>query len=64
MATYKIVRRYAGNHPPKTIAEGLSLEEVKKHCNDSESSSSEATSDDAIAHTAQFGPWFDSWTKE
>jgi len=52
-ATYRIVRRYFDpNHPDdrKVIEPGLTLEEVKDHCNDPD--------------TKEDGVWFDSFEEE
>lgn len=64
MTTYKIVRMYAGNHPSKTLQTGLTLAEAREHCRDPETSSDKATNDEARAHTAQFGRWFDGYDEE
>lgn len=61
--TYKIVRCYQ-NHPSEVIETGLSLEEAKEHCQDPETSSLTCESFEGIQHTAEFGPWFDSFTAE
>lgn len=63
MSTYKIVRFFQ-NHPKEIIDTGLTLEQVKKHCSDPESSSKECTSIDSREVTANCGPWFDGWYKE
>lgn len=62
--TYRIVRRYAGDHDPEVIATGLMLEEAREHCQDPETSSRTATSDEAVERTETFGPWFDGYDEE
>lgn len=46
------------------IGTGLTLEEVRDHCNDPEMSSKTATSAEATARTERYGPWFDGWNEE
>ncbi len=62
--TYEVVRRYRDSGTRLTIKRGLTLEEAQEHCQDPETSSSTATSKAAIAHTREFGPWFDGYDKE
>jgi hypothetical protein len=63
--TYSIVRFYQlrpiGEHT-ETIKEGLTLSEAQAHCHDPETSSRTATSEEAIDHTREHGPWFDGFT--
>lgn len=63
-ATYSVVRFYQESHPELVIAEGLSLEEAQDWCRSPQTSSATATDADAVAHTDQYGPWFDGWTAE
>lgn len=62
--TYKIVRGYFKGHASKTIKTGLTLEEAQAHCRNPETSSSKATSAEAHAHTAIYGPWFDGYEED
>lgn len=39
------------------------LEEAQEHCNNPETSSSTATSDEARERTRQFGAWFEGYTE-
>ena len=57
---YKIIRFYQ-NHPSQVMAIDMTLAEVKMHCNNPETSSSTATREEALAHTKQYGPWFDGY---
>ena len=61
--TYTIVRhfRHGGN---ATVAEGLTLQEAKAHCNDPDSSSRTCTTDSGNALTDERGPWFDGYYEE
>ena len=61
---YKIQRLYFKDHPRRTIARGLTLEEAQAHCSDPETSSSTCTSAAGKARTRRLGPWFDSYTEE
>ena len=65
METYEIVRFYF-NRPGQSdvIATGLTLEEAKAHTNDPQTSSSTATDPEAVARTAEMGPWFDGYREE
>lgn len=63
--TYKIVRKYQKEgKADKFIDGGLTLEEVKEHCSDSESSSRTCSSEEGLAHTTKHGSWFDAWYEE
>ena len=63
--SYKIQRFYfKDEHPTETVETGLTLEEAQEHCNDPETSSSTATSAEAVARTEAKGPWFDGYTEE
>ncbi|HHZ94114.1 MAG TPA: hypothetical protein EYN67_00835 [Flavobacteriales bacterium] len=65
MNNYKIVRFYQERFVRQaTIKEGLSLEEAKDHCSDPETSSTTAKSEESVAHTKEFGKWFDGYRKE
>jgi hypothetical protein len=63
--TYKIVRFYMSRkHPNKTIKRGLTRDEALMHCKDPETSSRTATSEVALKHTEEYGPWFDGYGEE
>ena len=66
MATYKIIRFYRDDHDlnQTVVTRGLTLEQAKAHCNDPESSSSTATTPEAVARTKAHGPWFDGYEEE
>ena len=61
---YKIVRYYAGNHSPRTIATGLTLAQAQEHCSDPETSSRTCTSATGRARTRKMGPWFEGYVEE
>ena len=63
---YKIIRFYFDSSPDTdhVIRRGLTLEEAQAHCNDPETSSKTATHPDAVAHTEEWGDWFDGWTED
>lgn len=62
-AMYEVVRFYFDDHDAVVQAEGLTLEEVRDHCSDPETSSTTCQLPDALAHTEKFGPWFDGYRK-
>lgn len=64
MTTYRIVRGYRDNPRRRTIKTDLTLVEARAHCADPETSSSTATSTDAVNDTIRNGPWFDGYEKE
>jgi hypothetical protein len=65
MATYKIQRFFqSDDEETVTVMTGLTLEKAQEHCQNPETSSSTATGRYATGLTAQFGPWFDGYTKE
>lgn len=64
MTTYTIRRVFHSGEHSQNILNGLTLEEAKAHCNDSESSSSTATSKHAKAITAKYGAWMDTFVEE
>lgn len=65
MPTYEIVRFYQRSDlGAEVLQTGLTLEEAQEHCNDPETSSRTATSDEAEARTAEFGAWFDGYREE
>lgn len=60
--SYQIIRFYADDEKLKEIVMTVqTLEEAQEHCNDPETSSRTATSDEARARTRQFGQWFDGY---
>ncbi len=62
MATrYKIVRYYQ-KHGRRTVRRNVSLEEAQRHCRNTETSSTTATSSSARRRTRKYGPWFDGYT--
>jgi hypothetical protein len=64
MPTYKIIRRYFKEHDAETIAEGLTLREAKRRCNDPETSSRTCKEPENVERTERCGPWFDGYTEE
>lgn len=62
---YKIIRFYK-DHPMErlTVRRGLTLEEAQEWCNDPETSSSTCTTESGLAHTEEWGPWFDGYDEE
>lgn len=62
--TYRIRRMYFLEHPSRIQEAGLTLEQAQAWCRDPETSSSTATSEAALAHTAKFGAWFDGYEEE
>ena len=62
--TYKILRMYQRNHPSIVIETGLSFEDAIEHCSHPETNSKTATCRSSMAHTKEFGPWFDGHMKE
>ena len=62
---YSIVRMYQNDWCKKRmIKRGLTLEEAQEHCRDPETSSSTATSPEAVKRTKYMGPWFDGYESE
>lgn len=61
MPNYAIVRHYE-KHDSKVIKRGLTLREAQEHCRGRETSSTTCVGTENVAHTAQFGPWFDGYT--
>ena len=59
----KVIRFYRDDDELNgtVVMRGLTLEQAQAHCSDPESSSSTATSPEAVARTAQHGPWFDGY---
>lgn len=64
METYKIIRFFFKSTRKPVIKTGLTLEQAEEHCRDPETSSTTATSPQAIERTLKEGPWFDGYTKE
>jgi hypothetical protein len=62
---YKILRTYYRRDlDSEVIEQGLTLEEAQEHCNDPETSSRTATSEEAQERTRTMGPWFDCYMEE
>lgn len=64
--TYKIVRFYRDNDDLNrtVVVRGLTLEQAQAHCQDPETSSSTATSPEAVERTERYGEWFDGYEEE
>lgn len=62
--TYRVTRMYRDHSDRRVIARGLTLDAAKAWCQHPETSSSTATSPEAIEHTRQHGPWFDGFERE
>jgi hypothetical protein len=61
---YRIVRMFQGNYPSETITSGLTLEEAQAWCRDPETSSTTATSAEALELTERVGAWFDGYESQ
>jgi hypothetical protein len=55
---------FFGEHPRQIVAKGLTLAEAQEWCRDPETSSSTATSAEAVARTEKYGAWFDGYEEE
>ena len=53
-----------GDFKSRVIKRGLTIDEVKAHCNSPESSSRTATTARAKARTKARGPWFDGFEED
>ena len=62
--TYRVIRMYQNTTDRDVIATGLTLDQARQHCRDPETSSSTATSPEALRLTAERGPWFDGYESE
>jgi hypothetical protein len=62
--TYKIQRIYKDNDTRLLIATGLTLAEAQAHCRNPETTSSKCKESENVAHTAQYGAWFDTYEGE
>lgn len=60
---YRLIRKYF-NREDEILEEDLTLEQVKAHCRDPETSSSSCSSAEGYERTKKFGPWFDSYELE
>lgn len=60
---YKIVRHFFRDDRKRTIAKGLTLEEVRAHCKSPEASSKTATRPEATRRTKRYGAWFDGYSE-
>jgi hypothetical protein len=63
MQTFRIVRLFMRDRP-RTIARGLTFEQVVVHCQDKETSSSTCRLAVNKRRTRRCGPWFDSFDIE
>lgn len=62
---YKIIRQhYHDSVEDRVLATGLTLKEAQAHCKDKETSSKSATTPEARAYTAKYGPWFGGYADE
>ncbi len=62
---YTIIRCFANrSRDAEVVRTGLTEEEAREHCNDPETSSRTATSEEAQRRTKKYGPWFDGFRKE
>lgn len=62
---YKIVRFFQSDDYESTVIKrGLTLEEAQEHCHNPETSSITGTSRLVKKIEAEFGPWFDGYTKD
>lgn len=64
MTTYKIVRKWLGDHKVITVLTGLTLEEAQLHCKNSETSSRTCKLPHNKRRTKLYGAWFDAYEKE
>jgi len=65
MTTYNIERFYLDrDKDTEVVKTGLSLQEAQAHCRDPETSSSTATTPEALARTQAHGFWFDGCEEE
>ena len=55
---YETVRFYAESHPQEVVDTDLTLAEAQAACEDPETSSRTATSDEAVERTRTYGAWF------
>lgn len=62
--TYKVIRKFFSDKEDELVAEELTLEEAKAHCNHKEASSRTCTSDEGIERTSEHGLWFDAFYQE
>jgi hypothetical protein len=58
---YKVVRMFFEEHEPVVVAKYMTLAEAQEWCRDPETSSSTATSAEAVARTEKYGAWFDGY---
>lgn len=61
---FKIVRFYQGDRPNRVMKRGLTLSEAQAHCQDPETSSRTCKHAKNVAHTRQWGPWFDGYADD
>ena len=58
---YEVVRMFFEEHDPVVVAKLMTLAEAQEWCRDPETSSSTATSAEAVARTAELGAWFEGY---
>jgi hypothetical protein len=58
---YQVVRMFFENRPREVVAKYMTLAEAQEWCRDPETSSSTATSAEAVARTEKLGAWFDGY---
>lgn len=61
---YKIVRFFASSSRRVVVRRGLTLAEAQAHCNDPETSSKTASTQNGKRRTRRSGEWFDGYTHE
>ncbi len=58
------ITRFFMHGDRKEMQTGLTLEEAQEHCHDPDSSSKTCTTEEGMALTEEFGPWFDGYDEE
>jgi len=58
---YQVVRMFFEERDPVVVAKFMTLDEAQAWCRDPETSSSTATSAEAVARTAELGAWFEGY---
>ncbi len=64
MPTYLIKRFFQKDIGAQVVERGLTLEEVKEHCNGPEASSKTASFEKRNEVGADKEPWFEGWEEE
>ena len=62
--TYKIIRGFRDRDMSVIIATNRTLKQARAHCKGPETSSSTCTTDEGLALTKEYGPWFDGYERE